>query len=269
MKLLPRTLWLTSPYMHGDDVLAVQKRLGAVRTKDGVYGPITANAVKDWKYRVGFPLKFVNQSLTASDWKYLSGQWPRTLAMKVRTASRLRSKEPASVVGKQAKAVAIMAEWAGQGLKEIPAHSNKVPRLQEIGRGHNVRQFYSNMGYPWCAYAVMLAALGAGSSTADKGLRQGLFNPLYVPEIWYLAQRGQYGFRAVDWADAQPGDFVIFNWDGGVPDHIGILKYRGSQSCTCIEGNTAPSSAGSQSNGGGVYVRDRSRAVIQGFVRWS
>lgn len=266
MKHLPRTLSLTSPYMKGSDVLAVQKRLGAVKDRDGVYGPVTAGAVRDWKYRVGFPMKFVNNRTTASDWRYLSGQWKLTPAMRLRARRR-----KASAPHPKAPDIALkeFQRWAGARYVERPASSNIVPELKAKGRSMGVRPYYYNMGYPWCAYSAMLAALHAGSKTAKQGLVQGRFNPLYVPEIYNLATRGQYGMRVVSWAEARPGDFVIFNWDGGVPDHIGMLISKYSNSARTVEGNTSAGAGGSQSNGGGCFVRDRSRHTIQAFVRWS
>lgn len=264
-----RTLSLTSPYMKGDDVLRAQKRLGAVTVKDGIYGPATAGAVKDWKYRIGLPMKFVNTNLTASDWAYLSGKKKPSAAMQLRAKRRAKQGDGVPGADKGYRALSIMREWANQQLVEQPRNSNVVPRLVVVGRQQNVRTFYSNMGYPWCAYAVMLAALGAGSTTAKQGLVDGRFNPLYVPEIEQLARQGTFGMRVVSWNDARPGDFVTFNWDGGVPDHIGMIMRMGKQSATCVEGNTSPTNAGSQSNGGGVFVRDRSRTQIQAIIRWS
>jgi hypothetical protein len=260
-----RTLTLTSPYMRGDAVLTIQKRLN-LRT-DGIYGPATAGAVKSWKWRTGFHTKFVNTNCTASDFAYLTGKLERTYLMKVR--SKRRAKSAAAGIGEQDRAAKIMRAWAADGLVEQPANSNVVPRLRTIGREQGVKSYYSTMGYPWCAYSVMLAALNAGSETAKRGLIDGAFNPLYVPEIESLARQGKFGMRIVGWSNARAGDFVTFNWDGGVPDHIGMLLSVGVGDAMTVEGNTSPSNAGSQSNGGGVYVRNRDRSAIQAIIRWS
>ena len=54
--------------------------------------------------------------------------------------------------------------------------------------------------------------------------------------------------------EAQYGDLVIFGND----EHIGIvIANNGDGSYTTIEGNTSSDDAGSQSNGGGVFIRKR------------
>jgi hypothetical protein len=261
-----KTYKLTSPYMRGDDVLAVQKKLN-LRT-DAIYGPVTAGAVKAWKYRFGYPEKHINLNYTRSDRAYLFGTKEKTVPMKYRAKSRAKKAPAAGVAVMRQKSLHHMRSWAGQGLVEKPAHSNKVPTLQRIGSELNVG-WEANMGWPWCAYAVMLAALKAGSSTARQGLVENKFNALYVPEIESHARAGRYGMRVVGWGEAKPGDFVTFNWDGGVPDHIGMLVQTEVGFAVCVEGNTSPSTAGSQSDGGGVYVRNRDRSQIQAIIRYS
>lgn len=256
-----RTLRITSPYMKGEDVVALQKRL-RLRT-DGVYGPVTGGAVKAWKWRAGFHKKFVNQEYTASDHAYMTGAKKRTPLMAIRSKRRAKSAPSGEL---QSKALHYMRGWAG--LKESPAYSNKVPALQAEGVRLGVG-WEAQMGWPWCAYSVMLAALKAGSVTAKAGLVEDKFNALYVPEIESLARAGKHGMRVVGWTEAKPGDFVTFNWDGGVPDHIGMLISTDVGSAQTVEGNTSSSNAGSQSDGGGVYVRNRDRTQIQAIIRYS
>ena len=79
--------------------------------------------------------------------------------------------------------------------------------------------------------------------------------------------------RAIDRnGPVQPGDLVYFDWQGGTGsngvDHVGIVVgTRPDGQVETIEGNTSPTNAGSQSNGGGVYRRVRPRSVIAGFGR--
>ena len=52
-----------------------------------------------------------------------------------------------------------------------------------------------------------------------------------------------------------PGDIAIYNWHGGLPDHIGIVEeYLGGGKFTRDRGNTA---VGNDSNGGEVMRRLR------------
>lgn len=258
-----KTLRLTSPLTRGDNVLAIQKKLG-IRT-DGTYGPVTAGAVKNWKWYFGYHKNYVNQEFTASDWAYLFGEKAKTPLMKVRASRRKPKPVPMS---EHEHALKIMQTWAAEGLKESPAGSNRVPRLQAVGKAQGLNSYYYNMGWPWCAYSAMLAAHNAGSASAKAGFA-GKFNVLYVPEIEAEARAGRHGMRLVGWKDARPGDFVIFNWDGGVPDHIGMLVGTEVGYAVTVEGNTSADSGGSQSNGGGVYIRHRDRSTIQSIVRWA
>lgn len=260
-----KTLRLSSPAMRGQVVRDVQRRLHV--KIDGVYGPATAGAVKAWKWRYGFHKKFVNNQLTASDYAYMTGKRGKSVLQKVRAKRREAAANKAA--GRQLRAMRTMVGWANRKLVEQPANSNVVPFLVALGRRFGVIAGYSRMGWPWCAYSVMLAALSEGSTTARDGLVRGRFNPLYVPEIESLARSGKYGMRVVSWDNAKPGDFVTFNWDGGVPDHIGMLVERYTDTAKCVEGNTSPTNAGSQSNGGGVYVRYRDRSQIQAVIRWT
>jgi endolysin len=62
--------------------------------------------------------------------------------------------------------------------------------------------------------------------------------------------------------DAQPGDVVIYNWDGGGTDHVGFVeKNLGGGTIQTIEGNTSSGSYGSQSAGNGVWRRVRSESI--------
>lgn len=89
----------------------------------------------------------------------------------------------------------------------------------------------------------------------------------YVP--WILSANSEAG-RLVDNEDAQPGDLVMFDWQGdGVADHIGIVEVNHPDEgwIQTIEGNTSSGSGGSQSNGGGVYRRARNCGSIIGVAR--
>ena len=59
-----RQLSLKEPNLEGDDVAEVQRALGLTGDAvDGVFGPQTALAVMEWKWRVGFPLNRINSTL--------------------------------------------------------------------------------------------------------------------------------------------------------------------------------------------------------------
>lgn len=71
--------------------------------------------------------------------------------------------------------------------------------------------------------------------------------------------------------DVRPGDIVYFDFGGSqnvnLIDHVGIVESVTPGHLMTIEGNTSSSQLGSQSNGDGVYRRQRSRAIVVGYGR--
>lgn len=120
--------------------------------------------------------------------------------------------------------------------------------------------YFGESGIPYCAMFVSYCLNWAGIEAA--GLPGA-----YVP--WILSANSDAG-RLVANEDAQPGDLVMFDWQGdGVADHIGIVEENHADEgwMQTIEGNTSPGSGGSQSNGGGVYRRARNYSSIIGVAR--
>lgn len=105
---------------------------------------------------------------------------------------------------------------------------------------------------PWCCAFVRYIF--------DKGDDSSLFyggkNVVYVPnaETWLFAH-----YANVPIYLAMPMDVVTFNWDGGLPDHIGFVRERKSDTeILTIEGNTS---------GGIVANRERPAKYISGCFR--
>lgn len=257
-----RTLTLTSPLMSGPDIVKVQAALHV--PTDGVFGPVTASAAKAWRYRTGFPNAV--PALGPDAQRILLGQAPVPLTYKLRAAARARTAPKPTV---RDQAVATMEGWAAQGLKEKPADSNVVPELAARARALGLADWYARMGWPWCAFTAFLAALEHGGQTATAGLRKGAFNALYCPEILHQATIGAHGMRVVTASQAQRGDLVLFDWEhNGIADHIGRLRAAPTAAgISTVEGNTSAGDNGSQSNGGGVYLRQRPLSVVRAFVR--
>jgi len=236
-----RALHVTSPLMSGPDVLDVQKRLRdlgyAVGELDGRYGPATEAAVRRLQAERGLVVDGIAGAATRA-----------ALAEGGRTAP------PASRPSELGRLA--LAEAARQiGVKESPAGSNRTP----FGRWFGVD------GVKWCNVFVSYA-FGAGAQyTICEGFRAAGVYPngcTYVPttEAW-LRATGMWVGRTTP----LPGDIAIFNWDGGVPDHIGIVEEDlGGGRFACIEGNTAD---GADSDGGEVMRRTRSVSQVNGFGR--
>jgi murein DD-endopeptidase MepM/ murein hydrolase activator NlpD len=72
-----RQLILKSPYISGADVKEVQRALGFKGDAvDGDYGPDTAGAVEEWKWRVGYPKHQINNRLGLLGLAWLFGEQP-------------------------------------------------------------------------------------------------------------------------------------------------------------------------------------------------
>lgn len=139
------------------------------------------------------------------------------------------------------------------GVTESPPGSNNVRYWPEVGQ-----PIGSTNGWAWCAAFVTWVLLQVGVD-------------LRKPVPWpYQCQRIMLWARATGrWktSDPTPGDLVLYCWDGsGIAAHIGFHEAVVTGLFQAVEGNTSPSNAGSQSNGGGVFRRVRSRSVILGWV---
>jgi hypothetical protein len=235
-----RLLVVTSPLLTGADVLALQRRLLALGCEpgplDGEYGPATERAVRDFQAAAGIAVDGIVGSETRA-----------ALA-----AARPRVAKPVSAIGRRALAKA--RRWVGT--KEDPAGSNRTPFGVWFGLD----------GVPWCSIFVSYCfATGAGYTIA-RGFRGAGCTQrgcAYVPstEAW-LRATGMWLGRVVP----APGDIAVYNWDGGVPDHIGIVERAGEGSFVAIEGNTGE---GTAAGGGEVMRRERTLDQIDGFGRVS
>lgn len=132
------------------------------------------------------------------------------------------------------------------GTVESPANSNNV-KYNTWYYGRPV----SGSAYPWCMAYVQYIYDKAGCRlpyiTASCS---ALLN-------WYKQNRPECVVK-----DPVPGTIVIYNFG-----HTGIFKNdNGNSTITAIEGNTSSTDAGSQSNGGGVFQRVRSKSLVSGYI---
>lgn len=235
---MARLLHVTSPLQHGADVASVQrrlKRLGfAPGPIDGQYGPATAAAVRAFQ-----------------TWKHLvpdGAVGPLTHAALIASAPRRR---PHGGAGRRALAEA--RRWVGT--HEDPPGSNRTPFGAWFGAN----------GVAWCNIFVSYCFRVAAETTIADGFDGPGVTPrgcAYVPttEAWLRA--GEMWFED---APPAPGDLAVFNWDGGDPDHIGIVESATDDRFVTIEGN---STQGSRTDFGGAVLRHvRSYADVEGFGR--
>lgn len=107
--------------------------------------------------------------------------------------------------------------------------------------------WYGANGVAFCAMFVSWVFDGAGASCA--GL-PGAYTPAMVD------RSGDHILGSKH--DAQPGDVVYFDWDGGVVDHVGIVERNFGSYIQTIEGNTTingrSGSVGRRTRGWGVVA---------------
>lgn len=151
------------------------------------------------------------------------------------------------------KALAYLTSHLGE--TEHPSGSNHVPWASD---------WYGVAG-PWCAMATTRAYVEAGSRSFVRGRTYA-----YVPFLVADARAGRNHLAVTH--DPKPGDPVCYDWQrDGTADHVGLFQewvVKG-RSFLAVEGNTSSDDHGDQSNGGGVYRRERSVALVQAFVRVS
>lgn len=137
------------------------------------------------------------------------------------------------------------------GTIEFPPGSNRTVYGQRYGLN----------GVPWCAIW-----------TSDVYQRNGHNLRAELTQQWAYTPAGLQAGRRAGWAikhrNARPGDIVFFDFPGGeAVDHVGIVTANlGDRGVATIEGNTSSGTAGSQSNGGGVYARTRPWSLVAGVL---
>lgn len=263
--MLKRSLVLTSPHMHGDDVaraITLLNRGGyAAGLNDHQFGPVVAASCVRAKRELGYPDKECTPTYGQVLDNLLCGRTKPSAAMRVRAA--LRKRQAKSQAGK-ADRVHVLA-LSQVGTKESPPGSNRT----------KYSIWYGIIG-AWCAMFITWVVHYAVG---------GRFHYAYVPFVVADGLRGYGGLRRVPGPRSGHVIVACYDWnDDRTADHIGFAITDGdlrrlsmphwSSAVTqwgtlqpgelwSIEGNTSPSD---DSNGGEVWVRKRRYADVQAFV---
>jgi len=111
--------------------------------------------------------------------------------------------------------------------------------------------WYGLDGNPWCMMFVLWCFDQAGQPLPHR--TASCSNML----SWYQKHHPEQVVSA-----PKPRDIIIYNFG-----HTGIVESATADTVTAIEGNTSAGEAGSQSNGGGVFRRERSKTLVTAYIR--
>lgn len=246
-----RWLRLTSPYMHGEDVEALQvgvnKRLAARGRKginaDGEYGGATRDAVRSALWFLGCPSDNLDAGAT------LKNQYA------LRDPEGHRPQEWFAIAGDREAWLAHQDKgWKGflkivsgyVGKTEQPKDSNRGPWLDPL---HKAAGFNPADRAPYCAIGLIACFRKAGMDSVKNGWA---YTPSWVSDI----RNGAMGWKSVPVAHRLPSDVFFIKIPGvsqAVCDHVGTIDEGITHT---LEFNTSSGKGGSQNNGGGVWRRD-------------
>jgi hypothetical protein len=219
---MKRTLILTTPMLTGDDVKFAQqvlKRRGDYTGEiDGEFGILSAQACRQAQFEIGYSRPHAAFATPLE--KFLTGKATPTSAMKTLGAKRKKEMAKGKTLRKRA-----LAEMRGLiGTTEHPPGSNKTI----VGAFYGVQD-------EWCAMAVTMAYVKAGSTGFARGSRWA-----FVPYLVAAARMGQHGLTVT--THPEPGDVVCYDFDDSnfatSKNHVGMFeKMTGPGEFQTIEGN--------------------------------
>lgn len=141
------------------------------------------------------------------------------------------------------------------GTTEYPPNSNNVI----FNTDYYGKPIYGD-NFPWCMTFVW-----------------DIFRMCGASELFYDGQKTASCPELMEWAkrtgqfvtgEYKEGDVLIMDFDDEKDgDHTGFCIRDNGSDVTTVEGNTSSNNYGSQSNGGGVFERTRSKSVITGAYR--
>jgi hypothetical protein len=144
---------------------------------------------------------------------------------------------------------------AQAGITENPPGSNRGGKITDWQKALGAWL----VGTPWCGSFVAAALRRAGV----QGVNYRLASVAYIEDD---ARSGRAPFRSwsTNGSGVLPGDLVVL-FGRGV--HVEMVEKMHPTHVDTIGGNTgAPAGSGSQSNGGGVFRRKRSRSQVRGYA---
>lgn len=199
---------------------------------DGVFGPETAGAVKEAKWKLGYMQKYVNQHYDEKLDEFLNNRHDISMWMKNRRQGRIHQAKDDNNAALKAVEIAL----GENGYHEGSGNSSKYGA------------WYGLNNAPWCAMFVSWCESHAGNDW---------FRYSYTPAIYSAALHGVHGMRFV--SSPERGDICLMHFTGGEypVSHVGLV----------IDGN--PWRWISGNFGDAVRVSTADRANVVRFVRLS
>lgn len=160
----------------------------------------------------------------------------------------------------EATARTVSVDPGAQSLLDVARAEIGYCRWDDPQEGTKYGRWYADMvGDPYYGYSgVAYCAMFASWCLCQVGATAPGFIGAYCP--WIVTAIRNAG-RAVSAANAQPGDVVLFDWEGdGTSDHVGFVESNDpyARTLTCIEGNTT----GSDGRSGSVARRIRAYSNV-------
>jgi hypothetical protein len=266
-----RGLSLTSPLTEGADVKALQGQINeqfdhfAVDrhiAQDGEFGPATLSACRQVAIMLGVGGKAYRKlkagHVSMATQKLIRGR-KKTLRERAAMARRRGYRQKLRRRFHRSGGVLALT-WAKQqiGITESPADSNWGPQIGEWIKYTGYTWATVHNSVFWCGCFVCYAVVKIAGAKIPTRIRLG-FDGYIVSD----ANARTNGLTVVGFSEARAGDIVTYTYP-----HIELVDHVSGDSIVTVGGNTsAQNSGGSDSNGGGVFPRTRSRSEVACIAR--
>lgn len=145
--------------------------------------------------------------------------------------------------------------------KILKTAANEIGYKEGSGNKTKYGKAYGLDGVAWCVIFQWWVFNAAGLSSLFYG----------GGKVASCSAVRAYGKQYGQWVTSgyKPGDLVILDFPstGCETDHIALVEKVNGNMLTTIEGNTASGVSGSQSNGDGVYRKQRNVSLVNGAYR--
>lgn len=145
--------------------------------------------------------------------------------------------------------------------KLLKTAANEIGYKEDSGNKTKYGKAYGLDGVPWCVLFQWWVFKTAGLSSLFYGGKK----------IASCSALKKYAQSKKQWVTSgyKSGDLVILNFPKTdcETDHIALVEKVNGNVLTTIEGNTSSGASGSQSNGDGVYRKQRNVSLVNGAYR--